>query len=86
MSLDRALAQLEIVVVDEQTAERVRHGAPVPVAKILRWEGAADGDSIVSGNVGSLGKGMKIQIVGVGGRSQTTRPSAPGAGAAPRSP
>jgi tRNA pseudouridine55 synthase len=44
LSLDRALAQLEIVVVDEQTADRVRHGAPVPVAKILRWEGAADGE------------------------------------------
>ena len=44
LSLDRALAQLEIVVVDEQTAYRVRHGAPVPVAKILRWEGAADGE------------------------------------------
>ena len=48
--------------------------------------GVADGDSIVSGNVGSLGKGMKIQIVGAGGRGQETRPSAPGAGAAPRSP
>jgi tRNA pseudouridine55 synthase len=44
LSLDRALAQLGIVVVDEQTADRVRHGAPVPVAKILRWEGAADGE------------------------------------------
>jgi tRNA pseudouridine55 synthase len=44
LSLDRALAQLEIVVVDEQTADRVRHGAPVPVAKILRWEGTADGE------------------------------------------
>jgi len=44
LSLDRALAQLEIVVVDEQTADRVRHGAPVPAAKILRWEGAADGE------------------------------------------
>jgi tRNA pseudouridine55 synthase len=44
LSLDRALDQLGIVVVDEQTAERVRHGAPVPVAKILRWEGAADGE------------------------------------------
>lgn len=44
LSLDRALAQLEIVVVDEQTADRVRHGVPVPVAKILRWEGAADGE------------------------------------------
>jgi tRNA pseudouridine55 synthase len=44
LSLDRALAQLEIVVVDEQTADRVRHGVPVPAAKILRWEGAADGE------------------------------------------
>ena len=44
MSLDRALDQLGIVVVDEQTADRVRHGAPVPAAKILRWEGAADGE------------------------------------------
>jgi len=30
--------------------------------------GVAEGDSIVSGNVGSLGKGMKVQIVGAGGR------------------
>jgi tRNA pseudouridine55 synthase len=43
-SLDRALNQLGIVVVDEQTADRVRHGAPVPAAKILRWEGAADAE------------------------------------------
>jgi archaeosine-15-forming tRNA-guanine transglycosylase len=38
------LDQLGIAVVDEQTADRVRHGAPVPTAKILRWEGAADDD------------------------------------------
>ena len=44
LSLDRALDQLGIVVVDEQTADRVRHGAPVPAAKILRWEGAADAE------------------------------------------
>lgn len=42
LSLDRALDQLGIAVVDEQTADHVRHGAPVPAAKILRWEGAAD--------------------------------------------
>jgi tRNA pseudouridine55 synthase len=42
LPLDRALDQLEIVVVDEQTADRVRHGAPVPAARILRWEGVAD--------------------------------------------
>ena len=44
LSLDRALDQLGIAVVDEQTADRVRHGAPVPAAKILRWERAADGE------------------------------------------
>ena len=43
LSLDRALDQLGIAVVDEQTADRVRHGAPVPLAKILRWEGTARG-------------------------------------------
>jgi hypothetical protein len=42
LSLDRALDQLAIAVVDEQTADSVRHGAPVPAAKILRWEGVAD--------------------------------------------
>jgi tRNA pseudouridine55 synthase len=42
MSLDRALEQMGIAVVDEQTADRVRHGVPAPAAKILRWEGAAD--------------------------------------------
>ncbi len=41
LSLDRALGQLGIAVVDEQTAGQVRHGAPVPADKILRWEGAA---------------------------------------------
>jgi len=42
LSLDLALDRLAIAVVDEETAVRVRHGAPVPAAKILRWEGAAD--------------------------------------------
>jgi tRNA pseudouridine55 synthase len=42
LSLDRALNQLGIAVVDEQTADRVRHGAPVPAVKILRWEESAD--------------------------------------------
>ena len=44
LSLDLALGQFAIAVVDEQTADRVRHGAPVPAAKILRWEGTADGE------------------------------------------
>ena len=44
LSLDRVLDQLGIAVVDEQTVDRVRHGAPVPAAKILRWEGSADGE------------------------------------------
>lgn len=44
LSMDLALSQLPVAVVDEQTADRVRHGAPVPLAKILRWEGAAAGE------------------------------------------
>ena len=42
LSLDRALGHLGIAVIDEQTVDRVRHGAPVPAAKILRWEGVGD--------------------------------------------
>jgi tRNA pseudouridine55 synthase len=42
LSLDRALDQLGIAVVDEQTADHVRHGASVPADKVLRWEGVAD--------------------------------------------
>ena len=33
-------------MVDGQTANRVRHGAPVPAAKILRWAGAVDGERL----------------------------------------
>ena len=42
LSLDQALDRLSMVVVDGQTADRVRHGAPVPAAKILRWGRSAD--------------------------------------------
>lgn len=42
LSLDRALGHLGVAVIDEQMVDRVRHGAPIPAAKILRWEGAAD--------------------------------------------
>jgi tRNA pseudouridine55 synthase len=45
ISMDRALGHLEIAVVHEQTADRVRHGAPVPASKILRWEGATDAEN-----------------------------------------
>ena len=38
VSLDQALDQLPVAVVDELTAERVRHGVPVPAEKIVRWE------------------------------------------------
>jgi tRNA pseudouridine55 synthase len=44
LSLDRALDQLGIAVVDQHTADRVRHGVPVPAARVLRWEGLADGE------------------------------------------
>jgi tRNA pseudouridine55 synthase len=44
LSLDRALTHLRIAVVNEQIADRVRHGGSVPMAKILRWEGAVDAE------------------------------------------
>jgi tRNA pseudouridine55 synthase len=46
LSLDLALERFAIAVVDKQTADRVGHGAPVPAAKILRWEGAAHSERI----------------------------------------
>ena len=39
--------------------------------------GVADGDSVVSGNVGSLGAGMKVQILGAGTRGQGGRAAVP---------
>ncbi len=41
-SLDQALQRLPAVVVDAQTADRVRHGMPVPVSKVVRWVPAAN--------------------------------------------
>lgn len=43
-SLDQALQGLPSVVVDAQTADRVRHGVPVPASKVLRWESAGNVD------------------------------------------
>lgn len=37
-SLDRALEGLPAIHVDATTASRVRHGAPVPLSGILRWD------------------------------------------------
>ena len=48
--------------------------------------GVADGDSIVSGNVGSLGRGMKVQILGAGARGQDGRAAIPSSGRAPSRP
>lgn len=42
MSLDQALDGLPALVVNRQTAERVRHGVPVPASEVMRWERAAD--------------------------------------------
>lgn len=43
MSLDQALDGLPALVVNRQTAERVRHGVPVPASEVIRWERVADG-------------------------------------------
>jgi tRNA pseudouridine55 synthase len=45
LSLDHALSRLGVVVVDEQTANRVRHGAPVPATSILHWDEPTDGEN-----------------------------------------
>ncbi len=37
--MDRALAQFPAAIVDGNTADRVRHGLPVPSAEIVHWEG-----------------------------------------------
>jgi tRNA pseudouridine55 synthase len=42
LSMDRALDHMGIVVVDERTADRVRHGVPVSPSEILRWVDAVD--------------------------------------------
>lgn len=42
MSLDQALDGLPALVVNRQTAERVRHGVPVPASEVMRWERVAD--------------------------------------------
>jgi RND family efflux transporter MFP subunit len=62
-------ATVALGVVDDRTG----------IAEAL--SGVADGDSLVSGNVGSLGKGMKVQVVGAGGRGQGSRQKSAGTGA-----
>ena len=65
-------ATVALGVVDDRTG----------IAEAL--SGVAAGDSLVSGNVGSLGKGMKVQIVGAGGRGQGGRAGTPAGSAAGR--
>jgi RND family efflux transporter MFP subunit len=60
-------ASVQLGVVDDRAA----------VAEVL--SGLTDGDSVVSGNVGSLGKGMKVQILSPNaGRGRAARPAAGG--------
>ena len=67
-------ATVAVGVVDDRTG----------IAETL--SGVADGDSVVSGNVGSLGKGMKVQILVAGARGQGSRAAAPSSGRAPSRP
>jgi tRNA pseudouridine55 synthase len=41
-SLDQALQGLPAVVVDDVTADRVRHGVPVPLSRVVRWDSRGD--------------------------------------------
>jgi len=81
LSLDCALNQLGIVVVDEQTADRVRHGAPVPAAKILRWEGATGGERVfvrpsLDGSVhGRFPSSLEVDLHFLGGTVDRKVPS-----------
>jgi RND family efflux transporter MFP subunit len=45
--------------------------------------GVVDGDSLISGNVGSLGAGMKVQIVGAGSRTDGRAGKSAGPGTRP---
>ena len=65
-------AQVQVGVTNERTA----------IAEIVK--GVSIGDSVVSGNVGSLGKGMKVQIVNP--NAPRGRGNAAAGGAAPRQP
>lgn len=59
LPLDRVLQALPALVVDGSTADRVLHGVPVPVSKVVRWEPVA----------GVKQKsGMPIRIHGADGR------------------
>ena len=65
LSLDHALERLKIVVVDEQTADRVRHGAPIPMAKILRWDRAANRESGAHRPVRIHGTDGRLVAIGI---------------------
>ena len=65
-------AQVQVGVMNERTA----------IAEIVT--GISIGDSVVSGNVGSLGKGMKVQIINP--NAPRGRGNAAAGGAAPRQP
>ena len=64
LSLDCALDHLEIAVIDEQTVDRVRHGAPVPAAKILRWEGGADAARVAQAPIRVHDTGGRLVAIG----------------------
>lgn len=59
LSLDRVLQELPALVVDEQTADRVRHGVPVPASKVVRWESPAGAERTA---------GTPVRIRGIDGR------------------
>ena len=64
LSLDRALDHLGIAVIDEQTVDRVRHGAPVPAAKILRWAGGADAARVAQAPIRVHDTGGRLVAIG----------------------
>lgn len=64
LSLDRVLDHLGIAVIDEQTVDHVRHGAPVAAAKILRWEGCADAARMTQAPIRIHDTGGRLVAIG----------------------
>lgn len=64
VSLDQALSRLPMAVVDEPTAERIRHGAPVPAEKVIRWE-LGQGIELTAGKPVRI-RDVKGQLIAIG--------------------
>lgn len=70
VSLDRVLSRLPALTVDGPTAERVRHGVPIPTDKILRWEWGQEADAAAEKPVRI--RDLQGQLIAIGLRFGTS--------------